>query len=68
MQIYGVRASRTFRAMWMLEELELSYDYVELDIGRGELKGPAYRKLNPLGKMPTLVQEGSCSVRDRCHS
>ena len=55
MKVYGVRASRTFRALWMMEEVEADYEYIELDLKRGDLKGDAYRALNPLGKMPTLV-------------
>ncbi len=54
--LYGVTASRTFRCLWMLEELGLEYRHEPIDYrDRAALDAPAYRQLNPNGRIPTLV-------------
>ncbi|XOV89133.1 MAG: glutathione S-transferase family protein [Pseudomonadota bacterium] len=52
-ELYGRGQSRSFRALWALEESGLAYDYVAVEPG-GNV--PAhYRTINPQGKVPTLV-------------
>lgn len=41
-----------------IEELELSCDRKRLDIKAGETKSPEFRRINPNGKVPTLVHDG----------
>jgi glutathione S-transferase len=53
--LYHSPASRAFTAYWMLEELGVPFDVRTIDIRRGEQKSPAYLKLNPAGKVPTLT-------------
>jgi glutathione S-transferase len=53
--LYHSPASRAFTAYWMLEELGVPFDVRTIDIGKGEQKSPAYLKLNPAGKVPTLT-------------
>jgi glutathione S-transferase len=53
--LYHSPASRGFTAYWMLEELGVSFDVKTIDIRKGEQKSPAYLKLNPAGKVPTLT-------------
>jgi glutathione S-transferase len=48
-------ASRSFMALWMLEELGLAYRLVDRDIRTGANKAPDYLRLNPMGTVPTLV-------------
>jgi glutathione S-transferase len=43
----------------MLEELGCPYALSLIDIRAGEGKNPQYRKLNPHGKVPTLVHNGA---------
>jgi glutathione S-transferase len=43
----------------MLEELGCPYSLSLVDIRAGEGKSPSYRKLNPHGKVPTLVHNGA---------
>lgn len=54
-KIYGGKKSRAIRAMWMLEELGMEYEFQPLDFTTGENKTPEYLSLNPAGKVPTLV-------------
>ncbi|MGE0854457.1 MAG: glutathione S-transferase family protein [Hyphomicrobiaceae bacterium] len=51
--------SRSMTARWMLEEIGEPYDVVLVDIGAGEQLTPAYRSINPMGKVPTLVHGDS---------
>lgn len=52
--LYRSVASRSFTALWMLEELGVPYQMEERDLRRGETREPAYLRLNPFGKVPTL--------------
>lgn len=54
-KIYGSNRSTGFRCYWFLEELGLSYETVLVDFAKGEHKSPEYLKLNPNGKVPTMV-------------
>jgi len=54
MKLYGYRNGRTLRALWALEEAGAQYDYVEVDIMRGEGREPWFLKINPGGKVPVL--------------
>lgn len=56
--LYGSGQSRSFRALWALEEAELSYEYKSIKLGSAEEGGSqtaAHRQLNPQGKAPVLV-------------
>jgi glutathione S-transferase len=58
MQLYGMGLSRSFRTLWAAEEAGYNYDYIELELGSSGENGSLskqYRKLNPQGKVPTLV-------------
>ena len=63
MQLYGLKAFRPelkgiirdLRVAWLLEELERPYELIQLDPSKEENKTPEYLKLNPMGKVPTLV-------------
>lgn len=54
-KIYGVPASRTFRSLWMLKELGLEYENVPVGIADGGTRSAEFKKLNPNGHIPVLV-------------
>jgi glutathione S-transferase len=56
--IYGWKRSRAIRCMWVMEELGLKYEHVPLNPQAGETRTAEYLKLNPSGKIPTLVHDG----------
>ncbi len=58
LEIYGSGRSRWVRPLWMLRELGVPFEAVTVDRGAGELDSPAFRQLNPQGKIPVLVDEG----------
>ncbi len=55
MKLYGYRNGRTLRALWTLEEVAAQYEYIEIDLFKGEGRAPEFLKLNPAGKVPVLV-------------
>ena len=60
MKLYGMGQSRSFRALWALEESGLEYDYVNTTLrtdstNADSAKHPSYLELNVQGKVPTLV-------------
>jgi len=55
--LWGVGTSRTLRALWILQELELPYEHRRITSRSGETLTPEYTRLNPSQKIPTL-QEG----------
>ncbi len=55
LRLFHARRSRSFRALWMLEELAIPYQIDYLDLGKGEQKAPGFLAINPSGKVPTLL-------------
>ncbi len=46
---------RSDRVRWLLEEMKISYEDHFLNKNGGELNSETYRKLNPMGRVPTIV-------------
>jgi glutathione S-transferase len=61
--LHGSIASRAFTARWILGELELDYEFVALDIRKGEQKRAEVLALNPMGKVP-ILQDGDVVVTE----
>jgi glutathione S-transferase len=55
LQLYGNARSRAGRCLWMLEEVGEPYELVQTSVRVEELHDPAYLKLNPNARIPTLV-------------
>ncbi|HEY1982370.1 MAG TPA: glutathione S-transferase family protein [Xanthobacteraceae bacterium] len=61
LRIYGVARTRAFRAIWMAEELGLSYEPFPIEIGGGAdggARSPEFLALNPNGRLPFVVDDG----------
>jgi glutathione S-transferase len=50
--------TRAFRALWFLEELGRPFRIEAVDLQRNEHKRADFLKLNPMGKLPTVVDQG----------
>ena len=50
--------SRAQRIKWLLEETGAPYELVNVDLQAGAHKRPEFLKLNPGGKIPTLIDRG----------
>ena len=59
MKLYGYRNGRTLRALWALEEVGATYEYVEVDVMHGQGREPWFLKINPAGKVPVLDDNGT---------
>jgi glutathione S-transferase len=58
-KLYTFHLSTNGRKVHMaLEEAKASYEIVAVNLMTGEQKNPEYLKLNPNGKVPTLVDDG----------
>ena len=55
---YSPMSSAT-RILWALEELSVPYEKVKIDLAKGEQRSPEYLALNPNGKVPLLVADGT---------
>ncbi len=63
LKIYGVFPSRTNRALWALEELEVPYQFYQLDFSQGESRSAYFLQLNSAGKVPVL-QDGELIISE----
>jgi glutathione S-transferase len=55
LQLHHHPFSRAAGTLWALEEVGEPYELVYVDIMKGEQKSPAHLALNPMGKIPVLV-------------
>ncbi len=58
MTLYGCPNTRSTRAAWALEEAGATYEYVKVDLRKGEGRSLAYLRINPGGKVPALAEDG----------
>src|ERR1700682_1181248 len=54
MKLYWSPRSRSFSALWLMEEPGQPYERVLTDISTGAQKKPEYLAINPMGKVPAL--------------
>lgn len=55
LKLYGGARSRASIVQWYLEELEVPYEFVKLDMQAGQHLQPEYLAINPMGKVPAIV-------------
>lgn len=53
--LYHHPFSRAANVVWMLEEVGMDYELKFVDLTKGEQKAPEILALNPMGKLPILV-------------
>ena len=63
MKLYWAPRSRSFTALWLMEETGQPYERVLTDITSGGQKTPEYLTINPMGKVPAL-QDGSATMAE----
>lgn len=54
MKLYWAPRTRSFSALWLMEETGQPYERVLTDLSKGEHKSPEYLAINPMGKVPAL--------------
>jgi glutathione S-transferase len=55
MKLYEFAPTRSIRARWTLQELGVPFEAVTVNLMTGDHKKADYLKINPAGKVPTLV-------------
>ncbi|MFB2833333.1 glutathione S-transferase family protein [Floridanema evergladense] len=55
LKLYGGAFSRAGIVKWYLEELNVPFEFVLLDMKNGEHKKPEFLTINPIGKVPAIV-------------
>ena len=63
MKVYFAPRSRAVRTVWLLEEIGKPYELVRFELGQKEMRAPEYTKLNPNGRVPTLV-DGETTITE----
>jgi len=63
MKLYWSPRSRSFSALWLMEETGQPYERVLTDISKGAQKTPEYLAINPMGKVPAL-QDGEVTLAE----
>ena len=60
--LYHAVPSRSMVARWMLEEVGEPYDVQLIDLKAGAQNAPAYRAINPHGKVPAIRYKGAVTT------
>src|SRR5699024_4584902 len=55
--LYHCTSARSFRVLWLLEEMGLDYDLITLAFPP-RVRQPEYLEINPLGTVPTFLDDG----------
>src|SRR5436190_5421274 len=57
MKLYGFPPTRSIRVLWTLRELDVEFEFVNVDPTKGEHRRPEFLAVNPAGKVPVLVDD-----------
>lgn len=63
MKLYWAPHSRAIRILWLMEETGIAYERELVDLRAGAQDTPAYRSINPMGKVPALT-DGEVSLAE----
>ena len=63
-KLYGHEMSgNSYKVRLFLELLQLDYDWIKIDLMKGEHKSPEYLAINPFGQVPLLI-DGEVKLAD----
>ncbi|MGL4502662.1 MAG: glutathione S-transferase family protein [Planktothrix sp.] len=57
LKLYGGARSRASIVQWYLEEIGVPYEFILLDMAAGEHLQPEFLSINPMGKVPAIVED-----------
>jgi len=57
-KLYHCAEARSMRSVWLLHELGLPFELVQLGFDLKQLRSPEYLAIHPLGRVPCLVDDG----------
>jgi glutathione S-transferase len=58
LKVFGTKASRAGRALWMCRELDVPFEHVEVHFADGGAQQPEFLAVNPNGKIPAIDDDG----------
>jgi glutathione S-transferase len=58
LKVYGYAKSRTLRTLWMLEELGIPYEHIDVNSSVGGTRTAEFLKINPAGHIPAIDDDG----------
>ena len=64
-KLYGTRGARSERVTWMLKELDVDYDYTEINLMKGEGQTPEYKSKCATGKIP-FIEDREFELFESC--
>ena len=57
-KLYHCAEARSMRSLWLLHELGVPFELVQLGFDLKQLRSPEYLAIHPLGRVPCLVDDG----------
>ncbi len=57
MKLYEFGPTRSIRVRWTLQELDVPFEPIVVNMMKGEHRQPAFLDINPAGKLPALVDD-----------
>ena len=57
-RLHHVAQSRSFRTLWLLEEMGLQYDLKHWNFFDGSMRSPEFLAMSPAGRVPALEVDG----------
>jgi glutathione S-transferase len=63
MKLYWAPRTRSFSALWLMEETGQPYERMLTDLSKGEHKSREYLAINPMGKVPAL-RDGEATLAE----
>ena len=61
MKVHHAPNTRSVRAIWLLEELEIPYEIASYKLGDPSMRSPEYLKVHPMGRVPAL-EDGEVKI------
>jgi len=58
LKVYGYAKSRALRTLWMLEELGVPYEHIDVNSSIGGTRTAVFLKINPAGHIPAIDDDG----------
>lgn len=55
MKLFEFGPTRSLRVRWVLQELEVGFESIVVNLMQGQHQTPEFLQLNPVGKLPVLV-------------
>lgn len=55
MKLYDFLPTRSLRVRWTLQELDLPFEVITVNLGAGDHRRPEFLQINPAAKLPALV-------------